>query len=432
MQKMIVLLWMVGVMVGGASAADLTEKEILAGIDVRIENHRMGEADLKLLGADGRPVTNGKVLIEQTRHQFLFGCNIFKLNRCETEEENSAYEEYFSELFNFATLPFYWWRYKDVHGVPADVRTQRIVDWCRERDIATKGHPLAWNYRDPAWLPDDPKLARQEQMARIKRCMTKFKDDIEIWDVVNEATHYDRPEVEEQAPVMTRAISEIGVGKYLRRAFRVAREADPGATLVINDYRVDSEYENRVLAELVNERGEPLYAVIGIQSHMHGGYWGAEKAWEVCERYAKYGVPLHFTEVTIISGPKTDEGWNTTPKREELQARQALEFYRVLFSHPAVEAITWWDFSDQDAWKRAPAGFLRKDMTPKPIYEELKKMIKRKWWTKTTARSDGEGTVAFRGFYGDYKLTVEVDGKELEGVFHIDKSSDKTIAVNVK
>ena len=27
-----------------------------------------------------------------------------------------------------------------------------------------------------------------------------------------------------------------------------------------------------------------------------------EEAWEVCERFAKYGWPLHFTELTVLSG----------------------------------------------------------------------------------------------------------------------------------
>ena len=45
--------------------------------------------------------------------------------------------------------------------------------------------------------------------------------------------------------------------------------------------------------------GVELQAV-GIQSHMHTFLWTMEEAWEVCERFAKYGWPLHFTELTVL------------------------------------------------------------------------------------------------------------------------------------
>jgi endo-1,4-beta-xylanase len=82
----------------------------------------------------------------------------------------------------------------------------------------------------------------------------------------------------------------------------------------------------------------------------------------------------------------------------------------MLFSHPAVEAITWWDFADYRAWQGAPAGFLRGDTTPKPVYHELMKLIKGKWWTQTTLKTADDGTTGFRGFLGDYKVTVTGEG----------------------
>ena len=48
-----------------------------------------------------------------------------------------------------------------------------------------------------------------------------------------------------------------------------------------------------------------------------------------------------------------------------------MKFYTALFAHPAVQAITWWDFSDLGAWLGAPAGWLRRDMSPKPVYDRL-------------------------------------------------------------
>ena len=405
---------------------------ILDEVDTRIEKYRKGDAELRLLGPDGKSLKSGlAVKIEQKRHKFLFGCNIFKLNRCRTPEDNAAYAERFAALLNFATLPFYWWNYERRQGKPDDDRTEEIVRWCKENNVTTKGHPLAWNYVQPPWLPKEPDSAMQQQFDRIERCVRRFKNKIDIWDVVNEATHYDRPWCKEHAPTLTEAIGRMGIGAYVCEAFKSARKANSKATLLINDYRTDPSYAEKVISQLVDDSGQPLYDVIGIQSHMHGGYWGAQRAWEVCEWFAKFGKPLHFTETTVVSGPRTQQAWLTTTEGEKSQAEQVAEFYRVLFSHPAVEAITWWDFTDQNAWQRAPAGLVQDDMSPKPAYNELERLIKGKWWTRTeTTISDG-GPARFRGFLGQYEAIVSIGDRKLKGAFRLDKTTKEIIEVGL-
>ncbi|NIP27001.1 MAG: twin-arginine translocation signal domain-containing protein, partial [Phycisphaerae bacterium] len=74
-------------------AAEESTERILDGADARIEKHRKGDAALRLLGPDGKPLDASlEVNITQTKHKFLFGCNIFKLKRCRTPEDNAAYE----------------------------------------------------------------------------------------------------------------------------------------------------------------------------------------------------------------------------------------------------------------------------------------------------------------------------------------------------
>ncbi|UCF16949.1 MAG: endo-1,4-beta-xylanase [Phycisphaerales bacterium] len=416
---------------------------ILNGIDDRINQNRKGDALLKLTGPGGKPLANSiAVKIEQKRHKFLFGCNIFKLYKCRTSGDNAAYEKHFDELLNFATLPFYWWNYERQKGKPDDERSDEIVRWCKDHGITTKGHPLAWNYVDPRWLKDDPERAMELQLKRIGRCVRRFRNDIDIWDVVNEATHYDREHVKKQAPILTEAIGGMGVDKYVCEAFKEARRANPQATLLINDYRTDPAYAEKIISKLNDGAGKPLYDVVGIQSHMHGGKWTPQKTWEVCERFAKFGKPLHFTETTLVSGEqgwdlrkkRRDAGfrWVSTPQGEQRQAKGVAEFYSILFSHPAVEAITWWDFTDQNAWQAAPAGLLRDDMTPKPAYEQLKRLIKRKWWTQLEATVRAGGETHFRGFFGQYEVTAKVGGRDLIGTFRFDKSTRRTIDVRLK
>jgi len=133
----------------------------------------------------------------------------------------------------------------------------------------------------------------------------------------------------------------------------------------------------------------------------------------VCETYKRFGVPLHFTELTVLSGHlKDDDDWHkqrtdwlTTAEGEKSQLDYVENLYRLLFSHPAMEAITWWDFMD-GGWQGAPAGLVRKDLTPKPIYERLLQMVKKEWWTQVSGRTDGNGEYRFRGFLGAYNVKV--------------------------
>ncbi len=408
-----------------------SSEDVVAQAQERIEKHRKGRATLRILGPDGQPLHGAELEIRQTKHKFLFGCNIFKLGRCRTAEDNAAYAERFAAMLNFATMPFYWWSYERQKGRPMDDRTDEIVRWCKAHGITTKGHPLAWNYVDPPWLAGTPEEVMQLQLERVARCMERFRGDIGIWDVVNEATHYDRDELKRNSPRLTEAIAKMGVGEYIRGAFRTARKTDPQARLIINDYRVDAAYGEKVIRELVDADRKPLYDIIGIQSHMHSGYWGAAQTWAVCERFARFNAPLHFTETTLVSGSRKDSDWTTTAEGEQRQAEHVAEFYTVLFSHPAVEAITWWDFSDQDAWQQAPAGLVRNDMTPKPAYERLCELIKNTWWTKRGARTGSEASVPFEGFLGDYEVEASYGNRQLTGRFALDNTSGTILDVRL-
>lgn len=144
----------------------------------------------------------------------------------------------------------------------------------------------------------------------------------------------------------------------------------------------------------------------------------------MCQRFARFQKPLHFTENTFVSGPGKWEDWQkTTPDGEQQQAKDAALFYTILFSHPAVEAITWWDLSDQGAWQRAPAGLIRDDMSPKPAYEALHKLIKGDWWTRTELKTDAQGKIALRGFLGQYAVRVKTADTVLTGSLTLDKNT---------
>ena len=424
-----------------APSQTLSEKEILDQAEARIQKYRTGDAELRLVTPDRKRFKKGAhVRIEQTRHSFLFGCNLFMLNRCRTPAENAAYEKEFADLFNYATLPFYWWQYERDAGHPGYADTDRFIAWCSAHHATMKGHPLAWNEGQPRWLPPDLLQATRLQMERITDIVRRFKGEIDIWDVVNEATEFDRDSTRHSGPTLTAAIRQTGVDNYLRTAFGCARAANPQATLVINDYVTSEDYRQKVLSQLVDATGRPLFDVVGIQCHQHRRAWSAAQTWEICERFAAAGKPLHFTEATILSGqpgwelkrkdPQFD--WASTPEGEQRQEKAVIAFYTTLFSHPAVQAITWWDFSDQGAWQGAPAGLVRADMTPKPAYMALMKLIKGRWWTRTEALISRQGTAHFHGFYGEYRVSAEEHGHEIVGTFVFDAQTPQPMEVKLR
>lgn len=387
----------------------------LEGAAARIEEHRKADAMVVVLDAASKPVPNARISVEQTRHAFLFGCNVFLWGNLERPADEATYRDRFAAVFNYATLPFYWPGYEPQRGQTAHAQRERVARWCLEHGIRPKGHPLAWNFFDPRWLPADPAEAFSLQLARIDDCVTRFRGLIDTWDVVNEAVHYDRDEVLERAPRATAMIDHAGREAYVLDCMRHARAANPGATLLLNDYRVDPPYADLITRLIERSGGKAPFDVIGIQSHMHGGPWTDAHTWEVCERYAKFGLPLHFTETTIVSGPKPSgrpgpggnlPGWNTTPEGEARQADAVERFYTLLFSHPAVTAITWWDFADRGAWQGAPAGFLREDLSPKPAYDRLRDLIKQRWWTRASLTADAQGEARLRPFLGEHQVKV--------------------------
>ena len=256
-------------------------------------------------------------------------------------------------------------------------------------------------------------LFRKEtvQLGRITRDVTDYRGVVGLWDVINEVVIM--PIFDKYDNAITRVCKEIGRIPLVREVFAAAKAADPGATLLINDFNTSISYE--ILIEGLLESGVPIDA-IGIQSHQHQGYWGAEKVHEVLERYSRFGLPIHFTENTLISGELMPphivdlndwqvDAWPSTPEGEARQAREIEEMYRILFEHPLVEAITSWDFCD-DAWLHAPAGLIRTDNSIKPAYEALDRLIHGEWETHEQLTTDENGFVSFTGFRGRYTVSA--------------------------
>lgn len=382
----------------------LSEEEILESADDRIQKHRMGDVVVNVTDSLGEPVADAEITVQQKNHAFLFGCNIFMLGRYDDDEKDEAYEELFSALLNYATLPFYWGGFEREPGKPGYESLDWMANRCQELGIVTKGHPLVWHNVIPRWAPTDMAVLEDRLRNRVSDIVQHYRGMVNIWDVINEATvsaRHDNP--------VGRWVKKYGDDVCVGLSLDWAYKANPEALLLVNDFNISPAYEKQL--ERLQKAGKP-FGAIGLQSHMHSGAWSLSRAWEVCETYKRFGVPLHFTELTVLSGRrKTHSGherrtdWPTTKEGEKSQLEYVQKLYRLLFSHPSVEAITWWDFPD-GCWQGAPAGLVRGDLTPKPVYERLLEMVRGEWWSQSKGRTDGKGEYRFHGFCGEYDVTV--------------------------
>jgi endo-1,4-beta-xylanase len=386
--------------------------------DAEIKKHRTASATITLLGPGRAPLANQEVTVAQTQHQFLFGCtgsSIIAFANDELKDEAKSEAEVHGQkltaLFNFVTLPFYWGRFEPKRGQPDTKRIIKAAHWFTERGCQVKGHPLCWHTVSAEWLKElsDEQII-ETQLARIRREVTDFAGLIDMWDVINEVVIM--PIFDKYDNGITRMAKKLGRIGIIRATFDAARSANPRAMLLLNDFDVSAAYE--CLIEGILEAGIKIDA-LGVQSHMHQGYWGVEKTQQVLERFARYKLPIHFTENTLVSGkimpPEIVDlndyqvpEWPTTPECEARQAEEVVQHYKTLMSHPQVEAITWWGLQD-GGWLKAPSGLLRIDRSSKPSYDALLNLVKSEWWlSPTKMKTDDRGQLQVTGFLGEYSI----------------------------
>ena len=380
--------------------------------------HRRGDVELTVLDPSGAPLADREVVVEQVRHAFAFGCIGFDLiDHANGAADEGALAADWLELFTLAVLPFYWGGFEAERGHPDTARLQRAARWFRERGVRVKGHPLVWHTVKAAWLDALPDTEIEAIVrARVRREAGDFAGLIDEWDAINEVVIM--PDFVNEPDGIPNAISRLsrhlGRVEMVRLAVDEARAADPGARLLLNDFDLSADYER--LIEGVLEAGVRLDG-IGVQTHMHQGFRGVQLL-ELADRFGRFGLPVHFTETTIVSGDLMPadivdlndfqpESWPSTPEGEARQADELEQHYRMLVGHPAVASVTYWGITDRGAWLGAPVGLVRADGSRKPSFERLRSLVRDEWWLPaTTLRTDGEGRVRVSGFAGDYAISA--------------------------
>jgi len=120
----------------------------------------------------------------------------------------------------------------------------------------------------------------------------------------------------------------------------------------------------------------------------------------------------HWLRFTLPPAPPIGEGL-PAPTGQWTDARRAEYFVQLVatcFSHPAVRGFNFWGMGPNPRPYILGNRLITDEYQPLAPYEALRSLIKDKLHTNVHGRTDDEGWFAFRGYYGEYDVTVRTKG----------------------
>jgi len=234
---------------------------------------------------------------------------------------------------------------------PADT----IANFAHDNNLVLRGHNLLWYHRTPSWYFDLPSMQEQDRavVKHIEELAGRYRGRIHSWDVVNEPIE---PKDGRTDGLRTKVFLETIGPDYLDLAYRTAREADPKARLVVNEYDIEldsPEQEARRIAllhllEKMKRSGTPVDAV-GIQAHLTA-VGGAPFSAPLFRRFladlAGLGLTIQITELDVTDEHAPSE----VTVRDRLVADTYRRFLDAALDEPAVKMVVTWGLSDRHSW----------------------------------------------------------------------------------
>jgi len=170
-------------------------------------------------------------------------------------------------------------------------------------------HVLLWHYQTPEWVFQDKSgnlVDRETLLARIRdhihTVVGHYKDRVNSWDVVNEA-------IDDNGKWRENLWYRI-IGKdCVQKAFEYAREADPDAKLIYNDYSLTNGIKRNAVIEMIRElqKNGVRVDVVGMQGHYHLDYPEPDSLEKSIVEFSELGVKVAITEHEINVLPRPDD-----------------------------------------------------------------------------------------------------------------------------
>lgn len=404
-----------------------------------IELHRKGSAKIKVVDADKKVRKDATIEFCQKNHEFKYGANLFMLDEFECEEKNERYRELFKDAFNLATLPFYWCDLEPVEGKPRYGKNSEKIyrrpapdlclEYCEQYGIEPKVHCLNYDSWSPDWLKYASTYEIKKKLVkRFQELSQRYAERIPSWEVTNETLH--------QWDV--KQTDFFYEDDNVEWSFRLAEREFPYNKLIINEadpwgFRYPETNRNTYYMQIERLLRQNIRIdSIGMQFHsflprenekeLLANRYDPIFLYNVLDNFARLGLPIQITEMTIPA-------YSTGEEDQAIQAELIRYLYSIFFSHPAMEAIIYWNLPDGYA-AFAPLGDLKTgenyyqggllnfDLSCKPAYKVIHDLFSKEWRTDGRTCTNDNGEAMFRGFYGAYDLMICAEGhtvkKEIE------------------
>ena len=236
----------------------------------------------------------------------------------------------------------------------------RIANFARQNGIKLRGHCLMWHSQIGRWMTSDnptKEVFYQRMKNHIQAVVSRYKDVVYCWDVVNEAMTDDK---NAEDPYRQSVMYRLCGDEFIAKAFQFAREADPKALLFYNDYNECDPVKSQRIYNMVKkmkDNGVPIDG-IGMQGH-YNIYGPLEKEVDdAITLYKKIVKHIHVTELDIRVNEEmggqlqfSREGANITDSVKQHLADQYARVFRVFRKHKdVVDCVTFWNLGDRDSW----------------------------------------------------------------------------------
>ena len=225
-------------------------------------------------------------------------------------------------------------------------QADELVALARASGLAVRGHTLVFGSQTPTWvgrllLPQDAERVLRDH---VTATVSRYKDTIREWDVVNEALDARggyRP---------NHFYNKLGP-RYVEIAFEAARAADPSARLYYNEFDADvPSMKRRAVIALLSELADKgLVDGVGLQMHTALGSLPLRaELLDTMRSYEAMGLEVAITEMDVAARGDGSE------KYLGLRRDQQAEAYRTAASAclevHACRSLTVWGLSDRYSW----------------------------------------------------------------------------------
>ncbi len=178
--------------------------------------------------------------------------------------------------------------------------TDRFVDYAQANGLEVVGHCLVWDKVEHTdeWmtLENGGPVSCETLLRRIETVVKRYADTVTMWDVVNEAIGDG-----EDGLLRDSAYSRTTGIDFMVASFKAARENDPDALLIYNDYNGHMPGKREKLIELLSklkQLGAPVDAY-GMQGHFELGDDSISELCETFDALRDLGIKVVVSELDI-------------------------------------------------------------------------------------------------------------------------------------